>query len=129
VAARGTLKSADITELLHAGMLQVEGLRYEDFLPVSAAGIFASNLNQYGTQSTAAVKPTYSQTQLEAILGKPIVDATVVYRGMEAASLLAALQMLGVLAMVPAECRQAWEEAVAACPAVVLDSAGALVAA
>jgi uncharacterized glyoxalase superfamily metalloenzyme YdcJ len=127
VAARGTLKSADITELLHAGMLQVEGLRYEDFLPVSAAGIFASNLNQYGTQSTAAVKPTYSQTQLEAILGKPIVDATVVYRGIEAASVRAALQDLGVLDALPAGRRQELEDAVAACPAGTLDRAGALV--
>ena len=33
------------------------GLRYEDFLPISAAGIFASNLGQYGTKSTAAAKP------------------------------------------------------------------------
>ena len=127
VAARGTLKSADIAELLHAGMLQVEGLRYEDFLPVSAAGIFASNLNQYGTQSTAAVKPTYSQSQLEAILGKPIVDATVVYRGIEAVSVRAALQDLGVLDALPAGRRQELEDAVAACPAGTLDRAGALV--
>jgi uncharacterized glyoxalase superfamily metalloenzyme YdcJ len=129
VAARGTLKSADIAELLNAGMLQVEGLRYEDFLPVSAAGIFASNLNQYGTQSTAAVKPTYSQTQLEAILGKPIVDATVVSRGMEAASLLAAFQDLGVQDILPADRRRELEEAVACCPVGAIGATGSLVTA
>jgi len=96
---------------------------------VSAAGIFASNLNQYGTQSTAAVKPTYSQTQLEAILGKPIVDATVVYRGMEAASVRAALQDLGVLDALPAARRRELEDAIAACPAGTLDGMGVLVSA
>jgi uncharacterized glyoxalase superfamily metalloenzyme YdcJ len=126
-AARGRVSSTDLAELLRQGLLQVEGLRYEDFLPVSAAGIFASNLNQYGTQSTAAVKPTYSQSQLEAILGKPIVDATVVYRGIEAASVRAALQDLGVLDALPAGRRQELEDAVATCPAGTLDRAGALV--
>ena len=126
LAARGTLHSADVSELLQAGMLQVEGLRYEDFLPVSAAGIFASNLNQYGTQSTAAVKPTYSQAQLEAILGKPIVDATVVYEGMEASSVLAALQALDVLHLVPPARRETLERAVASCPVGALGDARAV---
>jgi hypothetical protein len=126
LAARGTLHSADVSELLQAGMLQVEGLRYEDFLPVSAAGIFASNLNQYGTQSTAAVKPTYSQAQLETILGKPIVDATMVYEGMEASSVLAALQALDVLHLVPPARRETLERAVASCPVGALDDARAV---
>ena len=128
-AARGGLSSTDLAELLRQGLLQVEGLRYEDFLPVSAAGIFASNLNQYGTQSTAAVKPTYSQTQLEAILGKPIVDATVVFRGMEAASVRAALQDLGVLDALPAARRRELEDAIAACPAGTPYGMGILVSA
>jgi uncharacterized glyoxalase superfamily metalloenzyme YdcJ len=126
-AARGGVTSTDLAELLRQGLLQVEGLRYEDFLPVSAAGIFASNLNQYGTQSTAAVRPSYSQSQLEAILGKPIIDATVVYRGIEAASVRAALQELGVLDALPTGRRQELENAVAACPAGMLDHAGTLV--
>jgi uncharacterized glyoxalase superfamily metalloenzyme YdcJ len=36
-------------------------------LPVSAAGIFASNLNQYGTMRTATKQPKYCQEQLEEI--------------------------------------------------------------
>jgi uncharacterized glyoxalase superfamily metalloenzyme YdcJ len=128
-ASRGAVRSVDVAELLAQGLLQVEGLRYEDFLPVSAAGIFASNLNQYGTESTAAVKPTYSQTQLEAILGKPIVDATIVYRGMEAASLLAAFQDLGVQDILPADRRRELEEAVACCPVGAIGATGSLVTA
>ena len=121
LAAKGTLRTADILGLVRQGHAQVEGLRYEDFLPVSAAGIFASNLNQYGTQSTAAVKPTYSQTQLEAILGRPIVDSTAAYRAMEAASVLATLDALGVLGALPGPERKSLEEAVAACPPGVLE--------
>ena len=121
LAAKGTLRTPDILGLVRQGHAQVEGLRYEDFLPVSAAGIFASNLNQYGTQSTAAVKPTYSQAQLEAILGRPIIDSTAAYRAMEAASVLATLDTLGVLGALPGPERKSLEEAVAACPPGVLE--------
>jgi uncharacterized glyoxalase superfamily metalloenzyme YdcJ len=121
LAAKGTLRTPDILGLVRQGHAQVEGLRYEDFLPVSAAGIFASNLNQYGTQSTAAVKPTYSQTQLEAILGRPIIDSTAAYRAMEAASVLATLDTLGVLGALPGPERKSLEKAVAACPPGVLE--------
>ena len=62
-------------KLVELGFVEYEGQRYEDFLPVSAAGIFASNLQQYGTKSTAHVRPTYSQAQLEEILGKRIIDS------------------------------------------------------
>ena len=116
VAAKGSLTTADIHALVRDGFAQVEGLRYEDFLPVSAAGIFASNLNQYGTKSTAATKPVYTQSQLEQIMGKAIVDSDVVYRGMQAASLLDTFAQLGVMERVPAAQRSELERAVAACP-------------
>ena len=116
VAAKGNLPTSDIHALVRDGFAQVEGLRYEDFLPVSAAGIFASNLNQYGTKSTAATKPVYTQAQLEQIMGKAIVDSDVVYRGMQAASLLDTFAQLGVMERVPAAQRAELEQAVAACP-------------
>lgn len=100
-AARGTIATTDIHELLKQGHAAVEGLRYEDFLPVSAAGIFASNLNQYGTKSTAAQKPVYTQAMLENILGKKIIDADAVYRGVEAESLLETYAALGLLEKLP----------------------------
>ncbi|TVS05140.1 MAG: DUF1338 family protein, partial [Phycisphaerales bacterium] len=52
--AAGSIDTTDMRELVRRGFARREGQRYEDFLPVSAAGIFASNLNQYGTASTAA---------------------------------------------------------------------------
>jgi uncharacterized glyoxalase superfamily metalloenzyme YdcJ len=120
IAARGSVDTTDLHALVRSGHVQVEGLRYEDFLPVSAAGIFASNLNQYGTRSTAAVRPTYSQGQLEAILGRPIIDSTVVYRGIEAASMLETYRELGLLDRVMESRRHELEAAVLACPAGVV---------
>ena len=122
-AKAGTIDTADIHELVRRGLAQYEGLRYEDFLPVSAAGIFASNLNQYGTKSTAAGRPPYSQKDLEDVMGKPIVDATTVYAGLDAASRLDTFARLGVTARVPAAERARLEAVVAACPAGIVEEA------
>jgi uncharacterized glyoxalase superfamily metalloenzyme YdcJ len=124
-AKAGTVGTTDLLALAAQGLVQFEGLRYEDFLPVSAAGIFASNLNQYGTQSTAAVRPTYSQRQLEDVIGKPIIDANVVYAGVDAESRLATYRALGILDRVPAAERTALEQAVAACPPGTVHPSGA----
>ncbi len=100
-AARASIATTDIHELVSRGHAAVDGLRYEDFLPVSAAGIFASNLNQYGTKSTAAQRPVYTQAMLENILGRKIIDADAVYRGVEAESLLETYGALGLLDRLP----------------------------
>ena len=109
----GAVTSTDMMELIRHGYVQYEGLRYEDFLPVSAAGIFASNLNQYGTKSTAAVKPTYTQKQLEDIMGRPIINATTVYAGIDAASRMDTYAKLGLLERLPAGERERMLGAVA----------------
>ena len=121
----GAVHTADLAALVKAGLADYEGLRYEDFLPVSAAGIFASNLRQYGTRSTAKVKPTYTKQQLEEILGRSIIDATTAYAGIDAQSRLETLEQLGVLARLPAAERAELEGCVAAyradvpCPSCV----------
>ncbi|MGC3957266.1 MAG: DUF1338 family protein [Verrucomicrobiota bacterium] len=96
LAARGSITTTDLTELIRLGYLDYEGLRYEDFLPVSAAGIFASNLNQYGTKATAAQRPVHTQADLEGILGRKIVEANSTYAGLEAESLLRVYAELGL---------------------------------
>jgi uncharacterized glyoxalase superfamily metalloenzyme YdcJ len=101
LAAAGTVASADLHDLVARGFVRAEGLRYEDFLPVSAAGIFASNLNQYGTASTAATRPTYTQAQLEAIIGTTIISADAVYAAVEARSILDTYAALGLTAKLP----------------------------
>jgi len=120
IAARGSIETTDLHALVRSGHVQVEGLRYEDFLPVSAAGIFASNLNQYGTQSTSAVRPTYSRSQLEVILGRPIIDSMVIDRGLEAASILETWRELGLLDRIMESRRHELEAAVLACPGGVV---------
>jgi len=76
---RGTIDTHDFMELLRRGLVRCEGIRYEDFLPISAAGIFASNLNQYGTQSQGSAPRMYCKSDLEAIIGRPIIDAEAIY--------------------------------------------------
>lgn len=99
--ARQAIKTTDPNELVRLGFAQVEGLRYEDFLPFSAAGIFASNLGQYGTKSTAASKPACTQERLEAIMNRKIIDPNVTYAGLQAESLLTLYAELRLLASVP----------------------------
>jgi uncharacterized glyoxalase superfamily metalloenzyme YdcJ len=104
------VRTTSLTELLKLGFAQVEGLRYEDFLPFSAAGIFASNLGQYGTKSTAATRPVYSQTTLENIMGKKIVDPNATYAGLEAQSILHVYGELGLLGKISVETKAELEQ-------------------
>lgn len=117
VAKAGAIETTDLKELRRLGYVDMEGLRYEDFLPVSAAGIFASNLSQYGTKSSAKARPTYSQAMLEEIMGRTIVDAEAVYRGLVAESVLRTYRDLGVLERVSAADRESLEAAAARVPA------------
>lgn len=100
--AKGFIKTTDLWELINLGYVQYEGLRYEDFLPVSAAGIFASNLGQYGTKSTATEKPVYTQSLLEKIMGKKVVDTAALYRALEATTLRDTYKELGLWEKLPA---------------------------
>jgi hypothetical protein len=68
-------------------------------------------LSQYGTQSTAAVKPTYTQQQLEAVLGCPIISTDEQYKAIEAASLVEMYGKLELLERLPAGQRGEWEMA------------------
>lgn len=114
LAMRGSIEGVDLASLLNDGLIAFEGLRYEDFLPISAAGIFASNLNQYGTASTAASRPVYTQAMFEDIIGQPIVDPEITYRGQQAHSLLDAYARLGLAHRIPSAKRAELEAAVAA---------------
>jgi uncharacterized glyoxalase superfamily metalloenzyme YdcJ len=91
----GQSTAADLDHLIEQGWVRFEGLRYEDFLPVSAAGIFASNLNQYGTQAATADRPVYQAADLERIMGREIIDTTAQYAAWEAESLTETLRQLG----------------------------------
>ncbi|MEM8835946.1 MAG: DUF1338 family protein [Planctomycetota bacterium] len=93
--------TVDAVELVRHGVLRCKGIRYEDFLPASAAGIFASNLEQYGTATESGDRDVYEQSDLERILGREIVDTDAAYRAEQAISLLDAYASLGVLDRLP----------------------------
>ena len=95
-ACEAEIDSLSVMDLVRDGVLLCRGMRYEDFLPLSAAGIFASNLEQYGTDSTAEERPNFERAHLEAIMGRPIVDSDAVYRSLQRESLHASLRTLGV---------------------------------
>lgn len=95
-ARKKTLPKNNLNELVRSGYVRAEGLRYEDFLPFSAAGIFASNLGQYGTKSTATNRPTYSQTTLEQIMGRKIIDPNLTYSRIQEESLINLSSELGI---------------------------------
>jgi uncharacterized glyoxalase superfamily metalloenzyme YdcJ len=78
--AAGKLPAGSVDELVDAGLLIATPITYEDFLPVSAAGIFRSNLSDgdqggFGGQS--------SQAEFEAALGMPCLDPFGLYLDQE----------------------------------------------
>ena len=74
--AAGDLTNAALEDLLGSGCLRVEPLVYEDFLPVSAAGIFQSNLGD-AAQTRYGVHA--NQQAFEQALGRPTIDELQLY--------------------------------------------------
>ncbi|WP_053160389.1 VOC family protein [Pseudomonas sp. P1.8] len=87
-----TLKSSTLDDLLSGGYLRLEPLVYEDFLPVSAAGIFQSNLGDaaqthYGVHS--------NQHAFETALGRSTLDELALYEECQQRSIEHCLATLG----------------------------------
>lgn len=76
--------SASVDELLDQGVVRAEPLVYEDFLPVSAAGIFRSNLGSEGAAHYAAGG---NREAFEAALGTSVMNEFALYEAAQAASL------------------------------------------
>ncbi len=70
----------DPQELIDRGWLAASPVTYEDFLPVSAAGIFQSNL---GDETQVREQGHASQQAFEAALGCAVKDAFVLYQEAE----------------------------------------------
>jgi uncharacterized glyoxalase superfamily metalloenzyme YdcJ len=94
LAAKETLdKNSSLEQLIALDYVRFQPLVYEDFLPVSAAGIFQSNLGdsrhtQYGTAS--------SRTTFEQALGAEVIDELELYQQTQQRSLQACAEALGV---------------------------------
>ena len=84
----------NIAELIDDGVVDIEPIVYEDFLPVSAAGIFQSNLGEggqghYDSQS--------NQVIFEQSLGAKVFDMNEIYQNIQQQSLNACLAALKAL--------------------------------
>ncbi|MCB5201039.1 VOC family protein [Neorhizobium sp. T786] len=74
----------DVDRLIADGLIQFDPIVYEDFLPVSAAGIFQSNLGD-GDQQDFVASP--NQQRFETDLGVKVLNEFDHYAGMEKSSL------------------------------------------
>ncbi|MBS6057169.1 MAG: VOC family protein [Pantoea sp.] len=81
---QGVPPDADCETLIEKGMLTADPQIYEDFLPVSAAGIFQSNLGE-GAQERFSMQA--SRADFEAALGCEITDEMSLYAARQAESL------------------------------------------
>ncbi|MCP3379886.1 VOC family protein [Bradyrhizobium sp. CCGUVB4N] len=83
---------SSLDDLLAAGFLRYDPIVYEDFLPVSAAGIFQSNLGTDQQQNYAARS---NRAAFEVALGAGVHDEMKLYAQAERTSLEQAVRQLG----------------------------------
>lgn len=91
--AAGSLGEVSLEDLLRDGYVKAEPLVYEDFLPVSAAGIFQSNLGDaapthYGEHS--------NRQAFEQALGRATIDELGLYAETQRRSLEECAKVLGL---------------------------------
>ncbi|WP_027960692.1 2-oxoadipate dioxygenase/decarboxylase HglS [Halomonas halodenitrificans] len=81
--AAGRITESDLETLIEQGLVMAYPITYEDFLPVSAAGIFQSNL---GGGDNEAYAGNANREAFEAALGAPVADELALYAERERAS-------------------------------------------
>ncbi|MFP8968380.1 VOC family protein [Pokkaliibacter sp. CJK22405] len=81
-----------LEEALSKGVIVVEPLVYEDFLPVSAAGIFQSNL---GDDAQSHYQADANRDQFEKELGRKTLDELALYADTQSRSLAHCKEVLG----------------------------------
>lgn len=89
----GAPPSSDLEALLAQGYVRAEPITYEDFLPVSAAGIFQSNL---GDGAPSTIDARGDRRAFEQALGAAVADEFALYEQAEAASKRETLAALGL---------------------------------
>jgi uncharacterized glyoxalase superfamily metalloenzyme YdcJ len=82
----------DLEALIEQGIVEAMPITYEDFLPVSAAGIFQSNLDGNGQEACSAPA---AQAQFEEALGAQVIDEISLYEAEQAESIERVTQQLG----------------------------------
>ena len=92
-ADRARSHKGELEAVIAAGHVRFEPLVYEDFLPVSAAGIFQSNL---GDNAQADYATQSNQADFERALGAPVIDELALYAETERRSIEQCARELGV---------------------------------
>ncbi|MBD9397405.1 VOC family protein [Pseudomonas sp. PDM11] len=95
-ARRDGTAPRNLDALIEAGHVHFEPLVYEDFLPVSAAGIFQSNL---GDDAQVSYDATSNQQAFHAALGATVHDELALYAETQRRSLAECARELGLEAL------------------------------
>ncbi|WP_315754650.1 MULTISPECIES: VOC family protein [unclassified Bradyrhizobium] len=90
-AGSGQARACSVDDLIAKGLLRFDPIIYEDFLPVSAAGIFQSNL---GSEDQKTYASNANRSAFEAALGAKVCDEMELYLRAEQESLQQALLQL-----------------------------------
>ena len=101
----GTRPPGDLAGLLDGGWLDAEPIVYEDFLPRSAAGIFASNLSGRGELDAAEGGAPRDARWLSEAIGRPVHTPEQLYAEQRAASLGRVAAELGIAGGIDTEPR------------------------
>lgn len=78
---------ARLEDLVDDGSVEFEPITYEDFLPLSAAGIFTSNLRDSKVRAKDSKEDDGDQSQFEAALGCKVMDPSTLYQGLQERSI------------------------------------------
>ena len=92
----------DVESLILNGIIEVKPIIYEDFLPVSAAGIFTSNLSESATLDKSVNRRESKEQNVnlsvfEEALGVPVENSFELYEAQQQTSLTRVLSELGII--------------------------------
>lgn len=87
---------SQLIDMVSEGHIRIEPIVYEDFLPQSAAGIFASNLSGDGNVRDAQGDAPRDAAWMSDRIGTPVLDSFEIYAQERASSLARVCQQLGI---------------------------------
>lgn len=96
-AAAAAVRSGDVAALIDAGLVVPEPIVYEDFLPRSAAGIFASNLTGASSMDADQGGAERDLDWMSDVIGRQVAVPEEVYAAESGASLAGVLGSLHVV--------------------------------
>ncbi|WP_131668080.1 2-oxoadipate dioxygenase/decarboxylase HglS [Psychrobacter pygoscelis] len=85
------ISTSNLQQLIEQDVIRIEPIVYEDFLPVSAAGIFQSNLH---SDTASSYDGQSNQQEFEQALGESVQDELALYAQRQEESLQACLAAL-----------------------------------